>query len=177
MSRGSRRALARWHVAALDLAGLTGLAAVLGAAWIDLPVSARPGGILALHGPLGAGKTTWTRALLVGMGWRGAVRSPTYTLIEPYELAGSEVFHLDLYRLGDAEELELLGVRELLDGRRLLLIEWPERGQGWLPPAAVEIRLGLTASAAERCLQATVYAPEWCDLLSGIGAKFTNCCK
>lgn len=93
-----------------------------------------PGCIVHLHGDLGAGKTTLVRGFLRGRGHDGPVRSPTYTLIEPYELADGAVYHLDLYRLGDPEELEYLGLRDLLGGEVTLLIEWPERGEGWLPP-------------------------------------------
>ncbi|AHE99098.1 tRNA (adenosine(37)-N6)-threonylcarbamoyltransferase complex ATPase subunit type 1 TsaE [Thioalkalivibrio paradoxus] len=87
-----------------------------------------------LQGDLGAGKTTLVRGLLRALGHRGAVRSPTYTLLEPYEFAGLTVLHFDLYRVGDADELEYLGVREQSDARTLWLVEWPDRGAGWLPP-------------------------------------------
>ncbi len=95
--------------------------------------------VIALQGDLGAGKTTLVRALLRALGVDGAVRSPTYTLVEPYEVGGQRVFHLDLYRVADPEELEYLGIRDL-DGA-LLLIEWPERGEGWLPPVDLWLHL------------------------------------
>ncbi len=84
-------------------------------------------------GDLGTGKTTLVRGILRGPGHTGPVRSPTYTLLEPYELGAMCLYHLDLYRLSDPEELEYLGLRDLLDGRSLLLVEWPERGRGALP--------------------------------------------
>ncbi len=99
------------------------------------------GACIYLHGELGAGKTTFTRGLLAGLGHKGRVPSPTYTLVEPYELAGRPVWHLDLYRLGDAAELEYLGLDEMAGPRALLLIEWPERGKGFLPDNDLTIKL------------------------------------
>lgn len=83
--------------------------------------------VLALEGELGAGKTTLVRGLLRALGERGTVRSPTYTLIESYDCAGWQVHHLDLYRLRDAAELAGLGLRDLLEPRALVIVEWPER--------------------------------------------------
>lgn len=90
--------------------------------------------VIGLEGPLGVGKTALVRAILGGLGHTETVPSPTYTLIESYHLASVTVHHLDLYRLGDPEELELLGVRDLATEDAVWLVEWPERGGDRLPP-------------------------------------------
>jgi tRNA threonylcarbamoyladenosine biosynthesis protein TsaE len=112
--------------------------------------SSRPArAVLYLHGDLGAGKSTLARAMLRALGVQGAIRSPTYTLIERYALAAGEgktpedAVHLDLYRIAAAAELEFLGLDDLAAQTALWLIEWPERGGAALPPADLHIRLGL----------------------------------
>jgi tRNA threonylcarbamoyladenosine biosynthesis protein TsaE len=114
--------------------------AALGAA-IAAALGDRAGAVVFLQGPLGAGKTTVARGLLRALGVRGAIRSPTYTLLEPYELPGRMLVHLDLYRLDDARELEPLGLRDYPPERCWWLIEWPERAAGRLPPAALTVAL------------------------------------
>lgn len=94
-----------------------------------------------LYGELGAGKTTLVRALLRAMGYSAAVKSPTYTLIEPYEVNGQPIYHFDLYRLADPEELEFLGYRDCLDTRSLCLVEWPERAAEYLQAADILIEI------------------------------------
>ena len=92
-----------------------------------------------LRGDLGVGKTTFTRYFLRARGISGPVKSPTYTLLEPYELADGMLYHFDLYRINDPWELELAGFAELFDETCLRLIEWPERGADWLPKADLEL--------------------------------------
>lgn len=112
------------------------------------------GGAIHLAGTLGAGKTTFARALLGALGAGERVKSPTYTLIESYALAGLTVQHLDLYRIAAADELEWLGLRDLADGPVLWLIEWPERGIGAIPAADCVVHLAHAARGRDLHLQA-----------------------
>jgi tRNA threonylcarbamoyladenosine biosynthesis protein TsaE len=110
----------------------------LGAAlWQALPEKC----LLFLYGELGAGKTTLVRGLLRAAGHQGAVKSPTYTLVEEYEVNGRRLFHFDLYRLKDPEELEWMGMDDYLNQNALCCIEWPQMGAGFLPIADLEVRL------------------------------------
>ncbi|HEY4143891.1 tRNA (adenosine(37)-N6)-threonylcarbamoyltransferase complex ATPase subunit type 1 TsaE [Pinirhizobacter sp.] len=117
-----------------DEAATQGIAQIL-AAGVD-------GGLVVyLHGDLGAGKTTFARAFLQALGVGERVKSPTYSLVESYDLPGQVAWHLDLYRIADPGELEWLGLDALSDEASLVLVEWPERGADALPAADVHLRL------------------------------------
>ncbi|MFZ8885581.1 MAG: tRNA (adenosine(37)-N6)-threonylcarbamoyltransferase complex ATPase subunit type 1 TsaE [Steroidobacteraceae bacterium] len=116
-----------------------------------------PGGsglLLTLRGELGAGKSTLARALLRGLGASGTIRSPTYTLAEPYSTTEGPVLHMDLYRLAGADELESLGYRDWREQHRLLIVEWPERAGGSLGPIDLDLELTYSGSGREARLEA-----------------------
>jgi tRNA threonylcarbamoyladenosine biosynthesis protein TsaE len=129
-----------------------------------------------LNGDLGAGKTTLVGGMLNAMGFVGAVRSPTYTLIEPYEFARDiahpdplQVMHMDLYRLTDASQLEELGVRDMLVPNTVLLIEWPDRAEDRLPAPDVEVNLAYpVAGISGRALQLIAHSSQAKQLLNGV---------
>jgi tRNA threonylcarbamoyladenosine biosynthesis protein TsaE len=107
----------------------------------QLAPAVRAGGVVFLRGELGAGKTTFAHALLRALGVGERVKSPTYTLLERYKVDGRDAFHLDLYRIANPGELEWLGLDELDSPDTLVLVEWPERGAGALPPADLNVTL------------------------------------
>ena len=132
----------------------------------DLAQRFQAGLVIFLHGPLGAGKTTLVRGMLRGLGHPGATKSPTYTLVEPYRLAGMEVYHFDLYRLRDPEELEFIGLRDYLEGGGVCLVEWAERGAGRLPPPDIEISIG--QAGAGRMVRLQAHSEPGLQLLRGL---------
>jgi tRNA threonylcarbamoyladenosine biosynthesis protein TsaE len=130
----------------------------------QLALAIEEGAIIFLYGPLGAGKTTLTRGFLRGLGYQDKVKSPTYTLVEPYEVASRHVFHFDLYRLHDHKELEHIGIHEYFFPAAICLIEWPENGGEILPKPDIscyiafadkerKIRIEASSSRGEIILQ------------------------
>ena len=116
----------------------------------QLAVALNTGAVIYLEGDLGAGKTTFTRGVLRACGCQGSVKSPTYTLCEPYELSDDrQLCHFDLYRLSNPEELEFLGIRDYIASNAILFIEWPSRGEGWLPPADLSVSLSESGEGRE----------------------------
>jgi tRNA threonylcarbamoyladenosine biosynthesis protein TsaE len=121
-------------MARVDLAGLQ-LAAQ------SMAQQLQAGQVIYLHGPLGVGKTTFVQSLLSALGYKGLVKSPTYSLVEHYDLTAFDVYHFDLYRLKNPEELAFMGLRDYLHPQAVCLFEWPDRGEGYLPHADIQIEL------------------------------------
>jgi tRNA threonylcarbamoyladenosine biosynthesis protein TsaE len=126
------------------------------------------GGLVFLHGHLGAGKTTFVRGCLRAAGFQGAVKSPTFTLVEEYALPGRSLFHFDLYRLNDPEELEWMGIRDYLRPDALCFVEWPERGAGLLPAPDLDIYLRIQDSA--RLAEVSASTGQGLEILSRLRA-------
>jgi tRNA threonylcarbamoyladenosine biosynthesis protein TsaE len=140
----------------LDTAGTAGASAARGS-----------GAVVYLQGELGAGKTTCARSVLRALGVTGLVRSPTYTLVETYILAALTCVHVDLYRLQGYSEVDELGLRDLVGRGCLLMVEWPEKGGGALPPADLDLTFNYTGDSRQlRLVAKTQLGIEW---LSNLG--------
>jgi len=131
----------------------------LGAA---LAACLEPGLTIYLRGELGAGKTTLVRGILRALGHPGPVRSPTYALVEVYDLSRLHLHHFDFYRFHDPREWIDAGFRESFNGRNIMLIEWPEKAGPWLPPADVEISFDFTVNGREVILVSNSIAGQKC---------------
>lgn len=127
-----------------------------------------------LQGDLGAGKTAFSRALIVALGYQGLVKSPTYTLVEPYQVqSGLKIYHFDLYRLSDPEELEFLGVRDYFAASpAICLLEWPDKGAGLLP--APEVVLSISGSGDTRRFTLQAQAAALQSRLQSLCAAFAG---
>lgn len=145
MTEPAREPAREWPLA--DESATAALAVRLASALED-------GLVLHLEGPLGAGKTSFARALLTAAGVSERIKSPTYSLVEGYAAGQRQAWHLDLYRIADPAELEWLGLDALADPAALVLVEWPQRGAGALPPADLELQLSYAGAGRHARLQA-----------------------
>jgi len=127
-----------------------------------------PGFILFLKGELGSGKTTFVRGFLRGLGYEKNVKSPTYTLIEEYDFSHFEVYHFDLYRVLEAEELTYIGIEDYFHPKSIVLIEWPEHGQGVLPPPSLTLEFKTIPKKEGREVTIEAFSPSSQTLIESL---------
>ena len=125
--------------------------------------------LIFLMGDLGAGKTTLSRGFILANGYSDIVRSPTYTLVEPYDFEGFSVYHFDLYRLLDPEELEYMGIRDYFEKTSVCLIEWPDKASGILPKPDMEVSLAYSEHSRKVVIKSELFSMEQ---LEKIAAEF-----
>jgi tRNA threonylcarbamoyladenosine biosynthesis protein TsaE len=156
----------------IDLVGEENMLAFAGRCAKVFENAAIDGGLIFLEGDLGAGKTTFSRGLMRGYDHQGPVKSPTYTLVETYDITTDAaqpltVCHFDLYRLGDPEELEFMGIRDYLEGAHLCLMEWADKGLGLLPAADLVLSIADIPDGRQLTWQAgTEKGQAWCAQLN-----------
>ena len=139
-----------------------------GAAAAGLQAGDASATVIHLHGELGAGKTTLARGILRGFGYEGPVKSPTYTLVEPYELERGRIYHFDLYRLADPGEVEFLGTEDYFAGGSLCIVEWARRGGGRIPAADLEVEL--RGAGAGRSIACEAHTPKGAEMVKKLRA-------
>ncbi|MES2217189.1 MAG: tRNA (adenosine(37)-N6)-threonylcarbamoyltransferase complex ATPase subunit type 1 TsaE [Pseudomonadota bacterium] len=125
--------------------------------------------VIFLYGELGAGKTTLARGVLRGLGYQDKVKSPTYTIVEPYEIADQKLYHFDFYRLQDAQDLEFIGVQDYFETGAIILAEWPERGAGLLREA--DLSCYIVPEAKGRNLRIEAQTPHGLQMLKDLHSK------
>jgi len=128
------------------------------------------GSVIYLEGDLGTGKTTFVKGFLAELGYTGNVKSPTYTLVEPYEINQQSIYHFDLYRLGSPDELEYAGGRDYFDNKSICLIEWPEKAQDYLPQAGLIVQLSYQQQNGVQGRNCTISSnlPEYNDMIADL---------